>query len=109
MTKMALNIELDNGRVIGQTVVPVECEDVQGYLEEMYKHKVITFDITVRGSMVKIEDMNEVDRKTFEKDVKKALELADDFGYSEDVKRAIKACKSQIQLDNVLAGARHNY
>ena len=44
-----------------------------------------------------------------EKDVKKALEVAEDFGYSEDIKRSIKACKSQIQLDNVLAGARHNY
>ncbi len=109
MTKMALNIELDNGRVIGQTVVPVECEDVQGFLEEKYKRKVITFDVTVRGGMVRVDEMNEVDRKTFEKDVKKALELADDFGYSEDIKRAIKACKSQIQLDNVLAGARHNY
>jgi hypothetical protein len=52
--------------------------------------------------------MNEVDLKTFKNDVKKALELADDFGYSDEVKEAIKACKSQIQLDNVLAGARHS-
>ena len=108
MKKLALNIELDNGRVIGQTVVPVECEDVQAYLEEMYKHKVVTFDLTTRGSMVKVEDMNDIDLKTFEKDVKKALEVAEDFGYSEDIKRSIKACKSQIQLDNVMASARHS-
>jgi hypothetical protein len=108
MKKLALNIELDNGRVIGQTTIPMECEDVQAYLEEMYRHKVVTYDVTVRGSLVTVNDMNEVDLKTFKNDVKKALELADDFGYSDEVKEAIKACKSQIQLDNVLAGARHS-
>lgn len=108
MTKLAINIELDNGRIIGQTVIPMECDDEQLYLENMYKHRVLSFDVVLRGSMVKTEDMNRVDLEAFKKRQKQCLEMAEDFGYSEDVKSRIRHAKSQIQLDNIMAGARHS-
>lgn len=98
--KIAWNIELSGNKVIKQVKIPNDCEDVQEFLERKYKRAVVTYDITNSDDLTADELQREKD---------KALKIVNDFCYPKTVADAILNAVTLVQINNVLAGARHMY
>ena len=98
--KIAWNVELNNGKVVKQVKIPNDCEDVQEFLERKYKRAVVTYDVTNTDDLTADELQKEKD---------KALKIVNDFCYPKAVADAILNAVTLVQINNVLAGARHMY
>lgn len=113
MKRYAINIELETSkgiRYVKQTIVPVDCEDVQSFLEEKYKGtKVLTFDEKLKGSTTNINDMGESERNGFLKEKNKCIEIAKDFFYPKEIFDRIEAAETAVQLDIIMKSAKNAY
>ena len=98
--KIAWNVELNNGKVVKQVKVPNDCEDVQEFLERKFRRAVITYDVTNTDDLTADDLQREKD---------KALKIVEDFCYPKVVADAILNAVTLVQINNVLAGARHMY
>lgn len=98
--KIAWNVQLVGGKVVKQVKIPNDCEDVQEFLERKFRRNVITYDITNSDDLTADE---------LQKEKNKALKIVNDFCYPKAVADAILNAVTLVQINNVLAGARHMY
>ena len=98
--KIAWNVQLVGGKVVKQVKIPNDCEDAQEFLERKYKRAVVTYDVTNSDDLTADELQKEKD---------KALKIVNDFCYPKAVADAILNAATLVQINNVLAGARHMY
>lgn len=107
MKKFAFNVELANGKFIQKSQeVPADVNTLD-YLESKYKQRVLSFEERATGSTTNVNDMNETERIAFEKNKRDCINVAKDFEYGQEVIDRIKAAVTCIQLDNIMASARH--